>query len=604
MTRDEDRQQAELLQRAVVEHDGEAFVQACPGAGKTRTLVQRVERLSKVIPCRKGIAILSFTNAAVDEFKKRCHGQGIFERLGFPFCISTFDSFLNQFLVLPFGVPSCPIRPVIVDSWENAIVIPKGGGKGIPLSNFDALTGKIDPQQNREYAGLLKDKQADYEKAAYGYRKALNQKGFFCSGDARQVVKAFLRDKARADRVGKALAARFYEVIVDEAQDCNIDDVAILGWLRSHGIPLVVVCDPDQAIYEFRKGSNEALRTFVQGFHIMPMTGNFRSSKTICAAAGTMRTSGTADMAVGDHWDSPHPVMLIQYDKSPKSDIGMKFREFAFKSGISDVILLAHKRLVAERASGAPRQISSSDGKLARLARLVVGFQAKASTGKQREVTLKGMIRLLMELEGLDDDEILALRPIANSPEDERKYRRKALEVLSGLPPTHAGVGADGWAALARALVGKMVKLPGTKTIQQALPSKADWHLELEAAPSSGIPCATIHEAKGRDYDGVCLVLEKNSEDAVTDWEKQATATSEALRVLYVGATRAKRLLVIALPTELAARVEAILSAGGVHFCKEELAGGSQKTARTPRAKKPPKNQAASLEALRDTLRP
>jgi len=593
MSQEDDRQQAEMLQRAVVEHDGEAFVQACPGAGKTRTLVQRVERLSKVIPCRKGIAVLSFTNAAVDEFKKRCHQQGILDRLGFPSFISTFDGFLNQFLVLPFGISSCPNRPVIVDSWENAIVMPKGGGKGIPLSKFDAVTSKIDPQKNREYAGLLKDKQADYERAAYGYRKALNQKGLLCSDDARQVVKAFLVDKTRADRVGKALAARFHEVIVDEAQDCNADDVAVLDWLRSHGIPLVVVCDPDQAIFEFRKGSNESLNSFVQGFHTLPMTGNFRSSKTICAAAGTMRTRGPVDIAVGNHWDAPHPVILIPYDKSAQSDIGMKFKELALKSGISDLIVLAHKRLLAERASGAPRQVSGSDGKLARLARLVVSFQAIASTGKQREVTLKGMIRLLMELEGLDDDEVLALRPIANSPEEERKYSRKAIQVLSGLPPTHAEVGADGWAELARALVGKMVKLPGTKTIKQALPISGDWQFELELSPSSGIPWATVHEAKGRDYDGVCLVLEKNSEDAVTGWENKATATSEALRVLYVGATRAKRLLVVALPTELEARVEAILTAGGVHYCKEEHTGSRQKAVRTPRSKNPPSDPVA-----------
>ncbi|MCA1479850.1 hypothetical protein [Bradyrhizobium sp. NBAIM08] len=33
-----------------------------------------------------------------------------------------------------------------------------------------------------------------------------------------------------------AIAARFYELIVDEAQDCNPLDLQLLTWLRGHGL--------------------------------------------------------------------------------------------------------------------------------------------------------------------------------------------------------------------------------------------------------------------------------------------------------------------------------------------------------------------------------
>lgn len=573
MTVLDDREEAERHQQAVIDHNGEGYVEACPGSGKTRTLVHRVARISAVAKPRSGIAVLSFTNSAVDEFRERCCGQSILERLCFPNFIGTFDGFLNQFVVLPFGIPGCESRPVIVDSWKDALVIPKGGGKGIELSRFDAATGKIDPSKNREVAGLLKEKQADYEKAASGYRAALNRKGLLCAEDARLVVKKFLTDRMRADAVGKALAARFREVLVDEAQDCNADDVAVLEWLKGHGIPLVVVCDPDQAIFEFRKGKSDSFRTFATGFPRLMMNGNFRSSKTICAAAGTMRTRGSADLAVGDHHDANFPVILIPYGKKATPVIGAKFTALASELGVTDCIVLAHKRLLAERASGAPSHPSGAGGKLTRLARLVAAFNVPGITGKQRDATLKAMIRLLMEIEGRPADEIVSLRPLAASPEMDREFRRKAIEVLTGLPTSCDDVGRDGWMQRARTLVGKMVALEGGKTIKQTLPDGGDWQKELGAPPlSATAPCATVHEAKGRHYDGVCLVLDKDSENAVADWENRASATSEALRVLYVGLTRAKRLLVIALPTELLARVDVILSAGGVPCQKEEFA--------------------------------
>lgn len=580
MSFEDSRQEAERLQKAVVDHVGDAYVEACPGAGKTRTLVHRVSRISKSLPPRQGIAVLSFTNSAVDEFKKRCHEHGILRNLGYPHFIGTFDGFLNHFLVMPFGIPGCTSRPVIVDSWNDITVTPGIRGvqaRAIGLSRFDAATGDIDLSTIRDQriAGVVRRYQTDYVAAAKRRRKALNDKGLLCADDARQVVKQFLADLPRAHAVGRALAERFSEVIVDEAQDCNADDVAVLEWLKRHGIPLLVVCDPDQAIFQFRKGTNGALATFVQGLPILSMNGNFRSSKIICALAGSMRTRGTIDLAVGTHHDVPHPIVLIPYGNTAGSDIGTEFKKLAADLEVTDCIVLAHKRRLAEQASGAPSHSSGAGGRLARLARMVVSFHAPATSGKQREATVRAMIRLFMEIEGRHEDEVASLRPLAESPEVNREYRRKAIEVLAGLPSSYTAIGIDGWAERARILMAKTITVAEGKSIRQALPSSNDWHRELEAPPTANIPCATVHEAKGRDYDSVCVVLDKDSKDAVADWKHRASSTSEALRVLYVGVTRAKRLLAIALPNDLLAQVEAILTEGDVPYRKAESAAAT-----------------------------
>jgi hypothetical protein len=179
------------------------------------------------------------------------------------------------------------------------------------------------------------------------------------------------------------------------------------------------------------------------------------------------------------------------------------------------------------------------------------------------------MVRLLMELEGRSDDDITSLRPLAESPDMDLEYRRKSIEILAGLPASYVAMGVDSWADRARALVAGLIVLPIEKTIKQVLPSGNGWHEALNAPPSIDVPCATVHEAKGRDYEAVCLVLDKNSSDAVGDWE--ARVSSEALRVLYVGATRAKQMLAIAAPDDLLDRVEAILVAEKVPCVRESL---------------------------------
>jgi DNA helicase II / ATP-dependent DNA helicase PcrA len=51
------------------------------------------------------------------------------------------------------------------------------------------------------------------------------------------------------------LSAKYSELVVDEAQDCSAADLHILTQLLHASLPLVLVADPDQAIYGFRGAS-------------------------------------------------------------------------------------------------------------------------------------------------------------------------------------------------------------------------------------------------------------------------------------------------------------------------------------------------------------
>jgi DNA helicase-2/ATP-dependent DNA helicase PcrA len=80
-------------QQNVIDHAGTAFVTACPGAGKTRTMVERARQLLNHPDDRRGVAFLSFTNAAVDELEVRLRALGVLPAPLFPSFIGTSDRF-------------------------------------------------------------------------------------------------------------------------------------------------------------------------------------------------------------------------------------------------------------------------------------------------------------------------------------------------------------------------------------------------------------------------------------------------------------------------------------------------------------------------------
>lgn len=250
-------------QEAFARHRGEAFVDACPGSGKTRTIIGRMSNLQLHCPPRRGIAVLSFTNSAVDEFRERCRTASLQSLLTYPSFMGTLDAFVRHFILLPSFTMATTQRPIVVDSWDAlGIEIRLAGrdafrGDAVSLDLFDPETNAIETARIG-HAGLrnhVRQHQARYERSAALRRRSLLDKGYLSASDVRAETARTINDPVKGAALGRALAARFHEVIVDEGQDCNPADLRILAWLRQCGLPVTFVCDPNQAIYEFRHGT-------------------------------------------------------------------------------------------------------------------------------------------------------------------------------------------------------------------------------------------------------------------------------------------------------------------------------------------------------------
>ncbi|MBY4803079.1 UvrD-helicase domain-containing protein [Burkholderia cepacia] len=373
---------------------------------------------------------------------------------------------------------------------------------------------------------------------------------------------------------------------MDEGQDCNPLDLQVLSWLREYGVHVTFVCDPNQAIYEFRNSNLAAIQEFKETYpdeSRRELTGNFRSSPAVCRLTATLKSAGGVDQSVGDTANVAHSVLLLTYrGRAPGETVGQAFLNRIAELGLdaTDAVVLAHSGKVAQRAAGVALNDSNGNSRIESLACKVAEFWSPAATVRSREAVVQAMETLLLDLMGLRQPNEHPVRTVQRIGMDRRAHRRCALGFLMSLPKACGDTDADrlAWIARVHTETERLnLPLPAGVTVRNFFrrPPNARWSDHLQIALDLGLRCAKIHEAKGREYGAVCVVIppnrapENRGEALFESWE--ASTDSEAKRVLYVGLTRARHLAALAVPVAFADRCVALLAAGQVPHTRRDL---------------------------------
>lgn len=562
-------------QRELIEAHGSRFVEACPGSGKTKAIVARYERLAGA-RTRRGVALLSFTNAAVDEVVTRCSDQSVLEAPNF---VGTFDSFINRFITGPFVAKVTGNYPRFIDSWASipgAEVRLQSMQQGLAFAldwfdwneaggyvlDTDRVTGRFAAALQKAYVGSEDAINSKADQLRYGLIK---ERQIVSAAASRRTAMRLLSDSGTRDPWIQLLASRFSEVIVDEAQDSGAEEIATLQAMLDGGVAIVMVADLDQAIYEFRRASPERVRSFAVNLPAgSPLDGNFRSSPAICSVGGSLRSGTQVDEAVGPNGALEWPVRIVAY-RVP-SDISACLPDLLAEYGldVNDCKVLAHRRRDAASAAGAPLSISTSSHKVLRVARAHLALAGESNAVRLRRV-FSDVERVLVEIAStsgatdLEHSGSLAEQIGVN----ERWLRSSALRLIHGARPD---IGRAAYAVELRRMV-KGLGWPTSVTLanlgnQLATPSEANWNDLALNAPTT-IPWGTIHSVKGREFDAVVLVIpnqltpDAEGNTCLDLWSQGIDG--ESRRVLYVGATRARRLLVVAVHESHEGRVAGLL---------------------------------------------
>jgi DNA helicase-2/ATP-dependent DNA helicase PcrA len=560
-------------QRDVVRHAaGHLSVRACPGAGKTRTMVARYLERADALQPSSAAAVLSFTNAAVDEVKVRCHALKRLDLLRFPHFVGTFDAFINRYFVLPFDIREVKRPYRIVESWQSRGIVVKRRGvscEGISLDALridDKFDGHLEERRvpRRIRAQVLEDR-AEWETAARAMRKQLHRIGFMSCEDARALAARRIQHRHNSHLAGR-MAARFAEVIVDEAQDCDDHQLAVLDWLRSAGTFVVTVCDPDQAIYEFRDAKPTSLERFNSAAESISLTGNFRSAPPICMLSATLRGTGLVDQAVGPEAACEIPVHVRRYDSKRPQDLAIWFKDHLRGLSILEekAAVLSHRASDALRVVGrhADDRLSNVPaGLLLQAARVFQGRTTDASTRRAAVTQTEGVLLRCLGVpkwRGSLDEAAAEVRDLV-------ELRTLACELLASVPAVETDWAK--WCADVRARIESIPVPHPLRWRSAAIGTPRSEFPALVDSATSSIAASTVHGVKGHEFDGVLLVLPDrgaDTESLLGAWKTKAE--SEPKRVVYVGVTRARKSISLGIAAKHSHALTEILHLNGVPF--------------------------------------
>lgn len=254
-------------QIAAIDHVGtHARLLAGPGTGKTKTITRRVVALvllHGVDP--ESILLLTFTRLAAAQLREEIrkalepHGKSL------P-CVSTLHSFaLKQILTNGSRVDTLP-RPVrIADDWEERNIIQEDLKSALGLKEIDSVQ-KLIQQLATDWETLRADETGWEKQFPDAHFLGAWRKHREIYGETLRAELVYqLKKQLEANREFK-LDRAYKHVLIDEFQDLNSCDLAIVRHLSENDAEIFAVGDDDQSIYGFRFADPYGIRNFPEQY--------------------------------------------------------------------------------------------------------------------------------------------------------------------------------------------------------------------------------------------------------------------------------------------------------------------------------------------------
>jgi DNA helicase-2/ATP-dependent DNA helicase PcrA len=283
--------QLTAAQRAAVEHlDGPLLILAGPGSGKTHVVTQRVVNLLRQGVADHQILALTFTNKAADEMKQRLRALVPEARVW----VGTFHSFCagllrrhanlvglaENFSIYDVDDSRRLLSEAVVEAQVNLshVSLDRIAQEIGQAKNHLVLPGEYQARPGGTLGGLV-------EQIYPVYQRRLLQANAVDFDDLLLHTGTLLRENPV---LRSKLDARHRYILVDEYQDTNFVQYAIVRALSRDYPNLAVTGDPDQSIYGWRGASVENIFEFERDYpqvRVVKLEQNYRSTQRILRVA-------------------------------------------------------------------------------------------------------------------------------------------------------------------------------------------------------------------------------------------------------------------------------------------------------------------------------
>lgn len=524
-------------QRAVATQvAGPLAVLAGAGTGKTRAITYRIAYGAAVGAFDpSNVLAVTFTQRAAFEMRHRLAQLGVPKAQARTFHSAALRQ-LRHFWPTVVGGPLPDVIPhkaslVAASAARLGITIDRTNVRDIAAEVEWAKVSMVDAAHYASrVARLRRDVPAgldagDMARLLDVYEDAKNERGVIDFEDILIYLCGMLQE--RAD-VASIVRKQYRSFVVDEFQDVNLLQARLLDlWLGGRH-DVCVVGDVAQTIYSFTGASPDYLTGFGRkhpGARIVELTRDYRSTPQIVSLANDVLAHSSqreGTVRLSSQREGGAQVTYRTYDDDRAEAEGVA----ASIADLIDAGMAPHLIAVLMRTNGQSQAFEEALG--------ARGIPVAVAGGKP--FFARDDVRTA----------ISRLRAAAAAATDTGSVGEIVRDVLSGVgwaPEAPSGqAGSERWSNM-NAIVGW-----ADDSQAQTLPAfvaELDERVAYQVEPDkAGVELATIHAAKGLEWDAVFLVGVAEGLLPIS-YAKTAAAREEERRLLYVAITRARDLLTV-----------------------------------------------------------
>jgi superfamily I DNA/RNA helicase len=542
---------------AIVHYRGPALVVAGPGTGKTRVLTQRAAYLiSERGVSPDSILAVTFTNRAAEEMRERLVALLANLPAGRRPWIGTFHAFGYGVLAQHAAEVGRDPGFVLIDENDTRIILEKELG----VKEEQALDLAVRISLWKQTCDWSAEPPADLRATCRDYEAYLEKHNLF---DLDDLIRQTVRLLSERPEILAEYYRRLHWIMVDEYQDVNHAQYSLVRSLARGDSPnLCVIGDPDQAIYGFRGADIRFIRRFLEDYPsaaVFHLKQSYRCSRNILrAAAGVVGAEASqAPMLQG-----LQEGVRIQIARQPTEKAEAEFVARTIESMMGGVRFFSIDSQVAGSASGKAEYGLGDFAILFRIGRQTPALEkALNDHGIPHQTVSEAPFFRREPVQSLLDALTASLQP--NNLFLQRKLKWKGCE-SRGWPPA-AEVGQD--LSVSRR-IEQMARSRFESEFEGEGPARSDLRRLVEMAEEHGSDLAsflrrlklglssdayrpeienvallTLHAAKGLEFPCVFVVGCEEGLLPLTLFGRQSADLEEERRLLYVGMTRAKRVL-------------------------------------------------------------
>lgn len=552
-------------QRNAVQHMGHTVITACPGSGKTRTIIAKVLRcIDELSGTPRKVACITYTNTAVHEIENRIRASGAATREGC-YEVSTIHAFCQANILGKYHWMTEAYKDgyIVLPSDHDAYMkVVKEIGDRYKLTEFArSKFGELGrAPDGTPISGVIP------AMAALAFWDELQNQGYidFCN-----IVYHSYRLVHDNPSIAHNLSCRFAYILVDEFQDTSALQVELLSRIHDVGHTIFfLVGDPEQSIYSFAGADRKLMDAFSQeiGAKGFPLSGNFRATQPLVEHAERL-IARHPPMVSTSNTTAIDPSVFYEHTLdsfSAMTDYFLPFLE-ANKISYGNAAVLAPNWFILRplgkqlREYGIPvvgpgARPYKRKYLLGRIAEQVCAY-LESSDPEILYRTEKELFMLASELSGRASFRIFSyhgmrvVHRLMRQGEILRQTYEGAVEWLHAVAPTFEEILIEeeiipvSYKGCLTESCNEMIAEMRVQNIDVTNMVFAD--LGILADPRKNMKLMTMHSAKGREFEAVAIIC---AHDGLVPFYNYYNSLShagleEARRLFYVAMTRAERAL-------------------------------------------------------------